>query len=218
MMNSMITYVRPAIESPVFRDDDGRVIEYGRRWPDSPPEDAYSVDRHPERFAPLHTIADALIAHLRAAYDVEVREDLEVASDLIHPRDDVIRAVRITPSDPASASLTFVFTGYPGILLHAGLLHDFPYPACGCEACDSEWTVEADELEQQVLAVVSGGYLESIDSWRRPWAESETTFPNGSRSGRSRRDDLPAERLAAAAAVLTGRRSPWTAWPTALGS
>lgn len=210
----MTAYVRPAIASPVFIDDD-QVIEYGRRWPGSPPEEAYSVDRHPERFAPLHAVADALIAHLRTAYDVQVHEGIDLTSDLLRLHDDVVRAVRVAPNDPACAALTFVYTGYPGVLLHAGLLHDFPYPVCGCEACDSEWTTEADDLEQQVLAVAEGRYRESVDAGRRPWVEAETTFPNGSRSGRSRGEDLPAERLAAASPILTGRTSPWAPWPPA---
>lgn len=95
----MSSYLRPAIDSPVFRDDDGQVIDYGSRWPDSPPDDAYSVDRHPERFAPLHRIADALIAHLRAAFDVTVQEGIEVADDLMHPHPQVMRAVRVRPND-----------------------------------------------------------------------------------------------------------------------
>lgn len=41
------------------------VIDYGNRWGnDSPPEDTYSFDPHPQRFAPIHTIGEALIAHL----------------------------------------------------------------------------------------------------------------------------------------------------------
>ena len=59
--DGMSSYVRPLIEAPVFRDADGAVINYGSRWHGSPPEDTYSVDTHPERFAPLHVVADALI-------------------------------------------------------------------------------------------------------------------------------------------------------------
>lgn len=55
-------YLRPTIESPIFLDAEGQVIDYGNRWGGSPPEDTYSVDTHPERFAPIHAIADALIA------------------------------------------------------------------------------------------------------------------------------------------------------------
>lgn len=122
----MSSYVRPLIEAPVFRDADGAVINYGSRWHGSPPEDTYSVDTHPERFAPLHVVADALIAHLRETYDVEVDEGVEVAADLLRPAfHDVVCAVRIRPNDPKCASLTLVFTAYPGIYMHAGLLHDF---------------------------------------------------------------------------------------------
>ena len=43
---------------------------------------------------------------------------------------------RVTPADPAGAPLTFDYTPYPGLILHAGLLHDFAYPIRGCDACD----------------------------------------------------------------------------------
>lgn len=70
-------YARPEIPVQVFRDAAGQIIEYGNRWgAGAPPEDSYSVDTHPERFAPLHTVAEALIAHLTAGYDTAVSEDL----------------------------------------------------------------------------------------------------------------------------------------------
>lgn len=97
----MNSYVRPSVDAPVFRDADGRVIDYGNRWHGSPPEDTYSVETHPERFAPLHAIADALIAHLRANYDVEIDEDAATARDLMRPSFHDVRAVRIRPTDPA---------------------------------------------------------------------------------------------------------------------
>ena len=67
-----------------------------------------------------------------------------------------------------------MFTAYPGIFLHAGLLHDFHYPACGCDACDSNWVAEADGLEQQVLAVVTGHYREGIERGLRPWSSTRS--------------------------------------------
>jgi hypothetical protein len=116
------SYIRPSIYAPVFRDADGQGIDYGNRWGGPPPENTYSVDRHPERFAPLHTVADALIAHLCDTYELEVDESEEAAADLLHPPyHDVVRSVRIRPDDPACASLTLVFTAYPGIYMHAGL-------------------------------------------------------------------------------------------------
>ncbi|MDE0545382.1 DUF6226 family protein [Microbacterium sp. C7(2022)] len=209
----MSAYVRPVIEAQVFRDAAGDVIDYGNRWPGSPPEDTYSVDTHPERFAPLHVVADALITHLGETYDVELEEGVEVAGDLLHPAfHDVLRAVRIRPNDPTCATVTLVFTSYPGVYMHAGLLHDFHYPVCGCDACDSTWQSEADELEQQVFAIVNGGYREAIERGRRAWVDYSLTYPEGANSGRSRAQDLPAERVEEAKAILRGLPDGWNAW------
>lgn len=210
----MGSYVRPLVDVPVFRDADGQVIDYGNRWPGSPPDDTYSVDTHPERFAPLHTVAEALIAHLRDAYDVEIDEGDEAAADLLHPTSvDVVRAVRVRPNDPSCAALTFVFTAYPGIYLHAGLLHDFHSPVCGCDACDSSWEAEADELEQRVFATVSGNYRESIGRGFRPWVEYAYDYPDGANSGRSRSTEIPSERFKAAESLLRDLPDGWAAWP-----
>lgn len=210
----MTSYVRPTIDAPEFRDAEGQIIDYGNRWSGSPPEDTYSVDTHPERFAPLHTVTEALITYLRDTYDVDVVEGTETAEDLLAPAYyDVVRAVRIQPNSPACASLTLVFTAYPGVYMHAGLLHDFHYPVCGCDACDSTWFREADKLEQQVLAVVTGNYSETIEGGFHPWVDHSFTFPNGTSSGRSDARDLPADRLKAAEPVLRDLSEGWAAWP-----
>lgn len=206
-------YTRPTIDAPVFRDDAGEVIPYGNRWSGLPPEDTYSVDTHPERFAPLHTVAAALIEYLCAAFDVARSEGPDYAADLNHTPTEVARAVRLTPNDPASASLTFVFTTYPGVLLHAGLVHDFFFPICGCDACDSSWDAEADQLERTVFAVVGGGYRESIDGRMSPWIEHKLTFADeGWTSGRARAGDFPSDRVKSALPVLRAGDS-WSAWP-----
>jgi hypothetical protein len=214
-MAGVSSYVRPAVEAVVFRDGGGRVIEYGNRWEGPPPEDTYSVDTHPERFAPLHAVADALIAYLRDTYDVRVEEGDDVVTDLIRPPShDVARAVRVRPRDPACASVTVVMTAYPGIYLHAGVLHDFHYPVCGCDACDSTWQAEADQLEQQVLAVVTGHYRETLE--RRegdPWVGYAFTYPDGASSGESREEGLSPERFAAAESALRSVAAEWPAWP-----
>jgi hypothetical protein len=209
----MSQYLRPPIAAPEFRDADGRPIEYGRRWHGSPPAETYSVDTHPERFAPLHTVAEAIITHLRERFEVRVSEGHDHAADLVHPARDVVRAVRVQPNDPSCAALTFVFTGYPGIFLHAGVLHDFHYPSCGCDACDSNWTMEADELERHVFAVVEGGYRERVVRGPDPEAEFSIGFPDGSSSGRARLQGTPAERVEAAGALLDRLTDGWTAWP-----
>src|SRR4051812_1889718 len=120
----MSSYIRPIVAEQTFRDDPGHIIEYGERWGHgSPPEDSYSVESNLERFAPLYTVADALIAHLRAEHNVDVSEDPAHAADLLRDRDDVIRAVRLTPSNGDAALLTFVFTSFPSVIVHAGVLH-----------------------------------------------------------------------------------------------
>ncbi len=208
----MDAYCRPAIEPVVFRDAAGSVIDYGNRWGgESPPEDSYSVLSNLERFRPLHAIAEALIDALVADYDVVVEDDVSLASDLMHPRDDVVRAVRVTPADPVAAPLTFVLTDHPSVLIHAGLLHDFFYPTCDCDACDENWERAADSMEWDVGAVVDGGYSESADDVAVAF---RLVGSDGSRSGTGRGVDVAADRLAEAAPRLAALRG-WAAWPSA---
>jgi hypothetical protein len=167
----------------------------------------YSVDLNRERFAPLHQVADALIAYLAATYDVSVSDgDAGVG---------VVRAVLVEPNAPDAASLKFVFTDYPGIRLRTGLLRDFPAPQCGCEACDETWSDCADNLEQHVLAVCEGRYRESLSGG---WVEYEFVDPDGVpvESGRGQADAHRAVELATARSrleALPGGR--WAPWPTA---
>lgn len=178
----MVRYQRPRFPDIEFRDASGSIIEYGRRWQGgSPPDDTYSVATHPERFAPLHTVAEALVVYLLRRYDASSREDPAVAADLMVSRDDVVRAVRITPANTDAAPLTVVFTSCPSLLVHAGLLHDFPFPGCGCDACDETAEALADELEETVIAVAEGRYQETFDagvSGRRPPGRWSALLPS----------------------------------------
>jgi hypothetical protein len=145
----MTDYIRPGLPKQVYYEADGAAIEYGYRWRGgSPPEETYSVASNPERFAPLQTVADALIDHLRQRYAVSVSDDIAAAADLMHERDDVLRAVRMVPNNPDAAALTFVFTAYPAVVVHAGLPHDFPFPQYGCDACDESLEVLVEDLER----------------------------------------------------------------------
>lgn len=206
----MDSYRRPAIESVVFRDADGAAIEYGDRWgAGSPPEESYSVLSNVERFRPLHRVGEALIDALATEYAATVEDDLALASELMHDRDDVIRAVKVTPQDPAAASLTFVFTSFPSVIVHAGLLHDFLYPVCGCDACDEDWQRTAQELEWCVRTVAAGGYRESAGPRSIGFRLADES---GSRSGSARRQDFPRSRSDAAARTLSALDG-WNAWP-----
>jgi hypothetical protein len=211
------SYVRPVIAAQTYRDADGAVIEYGNRWGSAgPAASSYSVDTHSERFAPLHQIADALIDYLQRTYQVEVTDDPSCVEDLKRPPVNPLRAVRLTPTAADAAILTFVFTNYPGLIVHAGLLHDFVYPICGCDACDETWQSVADELEWNVEAVVSGGYREDVrGSAHEPWIWCQLTAADGSHKS-SRGGVATAEAgagLRAASERLQELPGRWAAWP-----
>jgi hypothetical protein len=210
-------YVRPVVVEQTFRDSDGSVIDYGDRWDgEGPPSDSYSVDTHPERFAPLHTVAEALLEYLQSEYEVEVADDLSCADDLWRPGPSALRAVRITPAADNAAAMTFVFTDYPGIVVHAGLVHDFTYPICGCDACDETWDSVADDLEETVQAVASGQYREDIRRhYGSHWIWSQLTGPSGSSqgSGGSISVDDPALLRAASALLKALPNGSWEPWP-----
>lgn len=209
-------YQRPLIAKPVFHDAEGRVIDYGNRWwHEEPPEDTYSEALHPERFGSIHAVADALVGHLAAAYDVDVREGLEEAWESRHRDDDVRRVVRVQPRDPQCAPLTFLHTSLPGVVVQAGVLHEFAHPHCGCDACDESLEEVLEELEKLVFAVVDGCYRESF-SRRGRWVEHASTHGDGSSaSGRSRPSEFQKRRLEAAKSILAGLggRGNWAPWP-----
>ncbi|MEE6281396.1 DUF6226 family protein [Georgenia sunbinii] len=211
----MPSYVRPVVADQVFRDAAGGVIAYGDRWGDgSPPEDSYSVTDHPERFAPLHPVADALVDHLVATYDVEVLDDVATAGDLLRPPDDAVRSVRLSPRAADAASLTVVWTLDPAVVVHAGLLHDFGFPACACDACDETWQTQATELELHVTAVVAGRFGERVTRGPRPWVHYAMADDEGSvSSGGVVATGVPAARRRAARARLRTLAGPWAPWP-----
>jgi hypothetical protein len=173
------------------------------------------VDSHPERFAGLHTVALALIRHLSAAYDVDVDTDPDHARELLGVTRNVVRAVRVTPRHRGAARLTFVLTAYPGVMIHAGVLHDFAYPACGCDACDETAETAADRMERLVLAVAAGGYSERYPVGRRRWCEYVLTAVDGSgyESGRGEPGPVAAARLREAEIRLRDVAGGWSPWP-----
>jgi hypothetical protein len=191
------------------------VILYGQRWGMGlPPEDTYSVTSNLERLQPLHTVAEALIAHLVETYEVDVSDDLANVGDIIHTRDDIVRAVRLTPRDLVAAPLTFVFTSLPSVIVHAGALTDFLFPVCGCDACDDGWERVADEMEWNVLTVVAGGFSETLARGYRPKLTSSIAA-----TGDRRRSSLEVAapevsrtRRRQARSILARLGAGWVAW------
>lgn len=209
-------YVRPDLPTTTYYSADGEPIPYGRQWgAEGPDPDSYSVDSHPERFAGLHVVAHALMDHLATAYDVEVHEDPAHARDLLIDVRDVLHAVRVTPRRSGAAALTFVLTGYPGVVVHAGVLHDFPFPVCGCDACDETAETTADRMERLVLSVAAGGYAERYPVGSRRWIEyALTAFDgSGSESGSGEPGPVSATRLHDAEIRLRDVAGPWRPWP-----
>jgi hypothetical protein len=208
-------YVRPALPEATYYFDDGAPIPYGRRWGDGGPDsESYSVESHLERFAGLHLVASALIAHLAATYDVEVHEDQAHAAEPLMEARDVLEAVKVTPRSAGAAPLTFVLTGYPGVVVHAGVLHDFTFPVCGCDACDETVRTTADRLEMLVLSVAAGGFAERYPVGRRRWSEYALTAFDGSGSESGKSEPVAAaDRLREAEIRLRGVPGGWNPWP-----
>ncbi|ACZ29908.1 hypothetical protein Xcel_0876 [Xylanimonas cellulosilytica DSM 15894] len=158
-----VPFPRPALpEEPWFVDADGARFRYGTAHfeEDGRPVDAaYSRSSHPERFAPLHEVADRLVEWLVSAYDVGIAE-IDAADVAEQAPADAVRAVRLTPSDPDAAPLIVLWTAYPGVMVFAGTMLWTAVPHCGCDACDETATRSADELESTVTAVVRGGLTE----------------------------------------------------------
>ncbi|MDO9398190.1 MAG: DUF6226 family protein, partial [Herbiconiux sp.] len=141
-------------------------VPYGRRWAGgSPPEEAYSRTEQPERFAPLHEVARALVDWLVGAFELTVESGPDVVVDLLLPApSEVVHAVRVTPVDRRCAPMTVVLTPFPGVMLHAGALQDFAWPFCGCDACDDDVLDLVTDLEWVMRTVVSGGFHEWLDA------------------------------------------------------
>ncbi|MET3812312.1 DUF6226 family protein [Arthrobacter sp. UYEF3] len=213
-------YLRPPLPASTYHSAAGEALHYGRRWgADGPDPASYGVESHPERFAGLHAVAQALVGYLAAEYDVDIDEKPAHAGELLREASDVRRAVRVTPRSAVAAPLTLVLTGYPGVMVHAGVLHDFPFPACGCDACDETAGSTADRLEQLVLAVAAGGYSERYPVGRRRWSEYALTAVDGSgaESGRGEPGTLDASRLADAELRLRNLTGGWAPWPPRRG-
>jgi hypothetical protein len=213
-------YVRPAMPESIYRSPDGTLIPYGHRWGDEgPATDSYSVISHPERFAGLRLVAHALIGYLAATYEVDIDDDPACAADLLRQIEGVQQSVRVKPRNPEAAPMTFVFLEAPGVIVHAGVLHDFAFPACGCDACDETASSQADRLELLVLAVAAGGYSESYPVGRRRWVAYSLAAADGSarESGQGDPGSVPRDRLRSARGQLGHVPAGWLPWPRRRG-
>jgi len=208
----MAQFVRPPVAAREYQDDDGTVIAYGNRWGrNSPPEKSYSVTSNLDRYEPLHEVARALIDYLESTSEVTLENDASCIADFLRPQG-VLEAVRVSPSNPDCATLTFGFTSFPAVYLHAGVLHDFAFPTCGCDACDEGINEQLDQVESRVFAVTSGNYRESVITRGRIWATYELNRADRSESGRGRLDAVSKDQIKSASRRLATLPGWWAAW------
>ncbi|MCT1365517.1 MULTISPECIES: DUF6226 family protein [unclassified Microbacterium] len=198
-------YVRPALPPLTFHDDRGEVIRYGRRWPDGiAPEESYSRESHPERFAPLLLVVDALVEHLSREYEVEARRE--------SGEDGTERVVL----EPARGARVVITPTVPSVSVEAGAHFHAIVPSCICDACDETAETAADELERILLSVAAGGFREKYPVGRRAWLYTEIRSPDGDRreSSSGPAPEMPAEARERTAALLRGLDDGWwPAWP-----
>jgi hypothetical protein len=197
-----VPFTRPALAIPEFVDESGRVIVYGSRWAGgSPPDDAYSRVSHPERFAPVVSVVDALVDHLETWYEVDVdRRTDESGARIWHLR----------PTTGATITLTGTADS---VGIEAGALTREIAPSCTCDACDETAVSVADHLEETLLAIAAGGLREVYPVGQRRWLHTELRTPDGGRrsSGGEPDRSLPAARLDEAADLLAHLPDGW--WP-----
>lgn len=95
------------------------------------------------------------------------------------------------------------------------MLHDFPVPVCGCDACDETAGTTADRLELLVLSVAAGGDSERYPVGSLRWREyALTAFDgSGSESGRGEVGPVAAARLHDAEIRLRDVAGGWSPWP-----
>ncbi|MBO0980912.1 DUF6226 family protein [Microbacterium sp. SD291] len=197
-----VPFARPAIATPEFLDDTGRVIDYGSRWGDaSPPDEAYSRVSHPERFAPVLSVVDALVDHLETWYVVDVDRRAGGPGE---------RVLHLRPATGAAITITATVES---VGIEAGALFRDSAPGCTCDACDESAETVAAHLEQTLLAIAAGGLREVFPVGRQRWLHTRihTADGVGGSSGGEPSGSSPPERVDDAAELLRSLPDGW--WP-----
>ncbi|WP_144061011.1 DUF6226 family protein [Agrococcus pavilionensis] len=146
-------FALPPIARREILGDDARPIPYGSRWGlGAPPEDAYGVASHKERYAPLRDVADALVAHVLATRACSVEERPLERGEL---RALTLRAAAGAGGAPRLTAVRLAWTDFPGVTAELG--RDVPdaAPICGCDACDEDVVVVAESFVDVVLRAVA---------------------------------------------------------------
>ncbi|GLY98189.1 hypothetical protein Acsp02_54430 [Actinoplanes sp. NBRC 103695] len=121
-----------------------------------PKPEEYSRVTNPGRFAVLRDAAEHLLDELTEHYTVERREAKEPLGEELY------RTVRLVPRMPAAAPLAVAFTEFPSVVLKLGRWYEESLPNCGCDACDEQPDLLAEQLRSQASALVEGGLWERV--------------------------------------------------------
>jgi uncharacterized protein DUF6226 len=167
----------------------GGLGQYERVKDGPPDDDAYERVTNPERFAPLHEAADALVARLESQYQVERTDGGPAAYE------GVIRQVGLVPT--VGAPLIIRWDDFPAVSVRYGSRHEESYPQCGCDACERHEQPDEliEDLERKIEAVVAGRFSESVvtdagatglNDADGPWLRFEFNFGDGRASGGTR--------------------------------
>ena len=183
------------------------------KWgPAGPPAEAYSRVTNPERFAPVHPFAQALLARLASEFDVEREEGSDLEPGL-GPTELARSSIMLKPRNRSAAPVLVSFTTFPGLVVRAGRWLHEPVPVCGCDACDESAESAIESFSFLVESVVGGHFREELsmppflgDAWQ--------TIEIGSRDvghSTARRTRIP---RASARKILEGNRAryEWEPW------
>lgn len=168
-----------------------------------PPEDAYGRVTDPDRYRPLHAVADRIVEELTATHDVEI-VPADPGSFGSTGQIDVVRVVELVPADPEAATLAIAYTDFPGLMVRVGQWHVDAFPSCGCDACHEHPDEVERDLRWLVRTVTRGGSAESLSG---RWYGVELVGEAGVRRSKQKlsREETRRRRP-------SGRRS-WGAWP-----
>lgn len=130
----------------------GRIGDTRSVSDDSP----YERVTNPERFAPLHEGAAALVADLIREFVVSAEA---VEPEQGHVRSEVLSAMRVVPTS-GGAPVTIALTAFPGLFVRFGERHTESFPQCGCDACDEQPDDLLSDLRQKAYTVAAGRFRE----------------------------------------------------------
>lgn len=116
-------------------------------WHRPAPDEAYGRVTGPERFAPVVEAARALIAHFEEE-GASVERGVDPPGELARTQPNIVDVIRVTT---AMKCLTFVITGFPGVVLDVDGVQS-GYPFCGCDHCDETALATVESLERAALA------------------------------------------------------------------